>query len=143
VEDAQAVSEEEQAGLDNPLLWPATGNQVIDNVVSDSGRWDIVFISNVESENCAEGNEAEVISPADFAEVMPCGGPFLAYDAETGAFLEIVESDKPPSLDYEDVELPDPGDLENMPDAADAPAEPAGAPRTVDVDSIELPDAPS
>jgi hypothetical protein len=143
VEDAQAVSEEEQASLDNPLLWPATGNQVIDNVVSDSGRWDIVFISNVESENCAEGNEAQVISPADFAEVMPCGGPFLAYDAETGAFLEIVEADKPPSLDYQDVELPDPGDLENMPDAADAPAEPAGAPRTVDVDSIQLPDAPS
>jgi len=143
VEDAVAVPEAEQAELDNPLLWPATGNQVRENVVTDSGTWDIVFISNVESENCAEGNEAEVISPANAAEVMPCGGPFAAYDAETGAYLEIVEADKPPSLDYQTIELPDPGDLENMPDAESAPAEPAGAPREVDLASITLPDEPS
>jgi hypothetical protein len=143
VEDAQAVSEAEQAELDNPLLWPATGNQVIDNVVSDSGRWDIVFIANVDGENCVEGNEAEVISPANAAEVMPCGGPFEAYDAATGEFLAIVEADKPPSLDYETIELPDPGDLETMPDAETAPASPAGPPRTVDLDDYPLPDAVS
>lgn len=143
VEDAVAVSEAEQAELDNPLLWPASGNQVIDNVVTESGEWDIVFISNVESENCAEGNEASVVSPANLAEVAPCGGPFLAYDAETGRFLEIVEEEKPPSLDYQTIELPDPGDLENMPDADSAPASPAGPPRSVDLASITLPDAPS
>jgi hypothetical protein len=44
--------------------------------------------------------------------------------------------------DYREVDLPDPGDLENMPDAETAPAEPAGPPPTVDLDAIELP-APS
>ncbi len=48
----------------------------------------------------------------------------------------------PPSVPYDEVDLPDPGDLENMPDAADAPAEPAGPPRTVDLDAITVPDLP-
>jgi hypothetical protein len=141
-EDAVAVSEEEQAELDNPLLWPAERNVVEENVVSDSGRWDIVFIANVDHENCVAGNEATVYSPADLETVAPCGGPFAAYDAETGEFLAIVEADKPPSLDYEDTPLPDVPDQENMPDAETAPAEPAGAPREVDLASITTPDAP-
>lgn len=142
-EDVVAASEEVQAELDNPLLWPATGNQVIDNVITDSGEWDIVFIANAEGENCASGNEAEVTSPPDIESVAPCGGPFAAYDAETGRFLEIVEEDKPPSLDYETIELPDPGELENMPDPENAPAEPAGPPPAVDLDAITLPEPPS
>lgn len=143
VEDAQAAPEDVQAELPNPLLWPATGNEVVDNVVTGSGEWDIVFISNVDGENCVQGNEAEVVSPADADDVMPCGGPFLEYDAETGRFLEIVEEEKPPSVDYEDVDLPDPGELENMPDAATAPARPAGPPPSIDLSAYGVPDSAS
>jgi hypothetical protein len=142
-EDAVAVSEAEQAELDNPLPWPAVRNRVAENVVTESGIWDIIFISTAEFENCVEANEAEVVSPADIEAVAPCGGPFTAYDAETVTYLEAIEADAEPSANYEDVELPDPGDLENMPDAADAPAEPAGAPRTVDVASIVTPEVDS
>ena len=48
-------------------------------------------------------------------------------------------SDKPPSADYRD--QPEPPDPQNMPDAASARWEPAGAPPEIDLSSIEVPDA--
>jgi hypothetical protein len=46
----------------------------------------------------------------------------------------------PPSVDYQIAELPPIPDLDDMPDAATAPAEPAtNMPRPVDVDAIVAP----
>jgi hypothetical protein len=139
-EDAVAAPEGEVPEGD--LFWPATGNQVADNVVSGSAEWDIVVITlSGEAEgNCFAGNEAATTAPADIEQVLPCDGTAQAYEPEVARFLEIVEGDRPPPVDYREVELPDPGELENMPDAATAPPVPAGPPPEIDLDAISLPD---
>ncbi len=142
VEDAVAAPAEEMEGVDNPLLWESTGNRVVDNVVSGSGEWEIVVLT-LDGEgqgNCFAGNEfTGVTAPEDIEQVLPCEGPQESYTPEIGRFLEIVEGDRPPPVDYTEVELPDPGPQENMPDAENAPAEPAGPPPAIDLAAITLP----
>jgi len=141
VEDAVAAPAEEVP--DETIYWPASGNQVVDNVVTDSDEWDLVLIT-LDSDplgNCFAGNEAAVTSPADISETLPCEGAQQSYEPDIGRFLELVDAVQEPTGDYRDADLPDPGPQENMPDAADAPAEPAGAPRTVDVAAITVPAA--
>ena len=69
---------------DETIYWPATGNQVIDNVVSGSGEWDLVLITLGEDGegNCFEGNEAAVTSPPEISEVLPCEGAQQTYSPE-------------------------------------------------------------
>ena len=144
VEDAVAAPDDVIAELDNPLLWESSDNRVADNVVSGSEIWDLVVLTlDGEAQgNCFEGNEAAgVTAPPAIEDVLPCEGDPQSYEPEIARFLEIVEGDRPPPVDYEEVDLPDPGPQENMPDAEDAPAEPAGAPSAVDLDSITVPAA--
>ena len=55
-----------------------------------------------------------------------------------------ASEDFPPSVDYEDAELPELEEFENMPDAETAPAAPAtDMPPAVDLDAIAVPDAPT
>ena len=147
VEDSVPVSDEEIAELPNPLVWRSAGNQVIDNVAQDNGSaggWDIATVEPTETENCFSGNEAATFSPDNLQEVAPCGGPFGAIEAESATIAGILTELEAESVDYEDVELPDPGDLENMPDAATAPTEPARGPvGEIDIDAIEVPPAPT
>ena len=134
------------ADVENPLLWESTGNTVVGNVVSNSGEWELVLLtlSGEGDGNCFADNDFTGISaPPDIDTVVPCEGPQQSYEPELARFLEIADpTGNPPSVPYDEVDLPDPGDLENMPDAADAPAEPAGPPRTVDLDAITVPDLP-
>jgi Right handed beta helix region len=143
-EDAVPAADDVVAELDNPLLWPAIDNQVVGNVVSGSGIWDLALLT-LDGEahgNCFAGNEAEVTAPADIEQVLPCDGTPQTYEPETARFYEILEGDRPPPVPYEEVDLPDPGPYENMPDAETAPAQPAGPPPTVDLDAIEVPPPP-
>jgi hypothetical protein len=145
VEDSVPVSDAEIADLPNPLVWHSHRNQVIDNVATDNGSaggWDIASVEAEDTENCFSGNEADTFSPADLEEVAPCGGPFGVIAAESARVVEILDSLNAESADYEDVDLPDPPELENMPDAESAPAEPARGPEPVDTDSIEVPPPP-
>ena len=84
-----------------------------------------------------------MLSPEGIEDAIPCGGELGDFQADNAAFGEIVGGEKPPSVSYEDVDLPDPGPQENMPDAATAPAAPAGPPPSVDVASIGVPDRPA
>jgi hypothetical protein len=143
VEDAVAVPDAELAEIDNPLLWESSGNRVVDNVVSGSGEWEIVVLTlDGEAQgNCFAGNETTgTLAPPDIETVLPCEGTPGSYEPEIGRFLEIVEGERPPAVPYEDVDLPDPGPQENMPDAENAPAVPAGAPEALDLASYELPE---
>ncbi len=62
----------------------------------------------------------------------------------TSALCSLPSEDFPPSVDFEDAPLPELAELENMPDAATAPAAPAtDMPPAVDLDAIAVPDAPT
>ena len=142
VEDAVAAPADEIP--EGTIYWPVSGNRVADNVVTGSGEWDLVLITLSEDalDNCFEGNEAAITSPPEIHETLPCEGSQESYAPEIGRFLELVEAERPPIGDYQTADLPDPGDLGGMPDPENAPAEPAGPPAAVDLDAIELPDAP-
>jgi hypothetical protein len=142
VEDAVAFPEEEMADVDNPLLWESSDNHVVGNVVSGSGEWDMVLLTlNGEADgNCFADNEAAgTVAPPDIETVVPCDGTPQTFTPEIGRFLEIVEGERPPPVPYQEVELPDPGPQENMPDAETAPAVPGAAPDAVDLEAIQLP----
>ncbi len=146
VENVEAASEDVMADVDNPLLWDSVGNSVAGNVVSNSGAWDLVLLT-LDGEgdgNCFTDNEWDgITAPPEIDTIVPCDGPQQSFEPEITRFLEFADSSgNPESVPYEEVDLPDPGDLENMPDAADAPAVPAGPPRTVDLAAITVPDLP-
>ena len=147
VEDSVPVSDAEIAQLPNPLVWHSNRNEVIDNVAEGNdadGGWDVMSVEAGDTENCFSGNQATVFSPADLEAVAPCGGPFGELAGEAASLVGLLDTLQAEPQDFETVELPDPGDLENMPDAATAPTEPARGPvGEIDIDAIQVPPAPT
>lgn len=144
VEDSVPVSDAEIADLPNPLVWHSSGNRVTGNVSEDNGTWDLALIEVAEEGNCFSDNESAITTPADLQAVAPCDGTGSAYELESAAYVAALDADgNQDSTAFQDVDLPDPGDLENMPDAATAPTEPARGPGEIDTDSITVPDAPT
>jgi hypothetical protein len=146
VEDVVPADDAAMEGVDNPLLWSSAGNHVEGNVVSGSGLFDLALLT-IEGDpegNCFADNETDgLTSPEDIQAVVPCDGAQGTLEPQIEYLLQLADaSDNPPAVPYEDADLPDPGDLENMPDAATAPAVPAGPPREVDLDAITVPDLP-
>jgi hypothetical protein len=145
VEAPDLASDEELAAADNPIIWPAEDNRVAGNVVEDNGEWDLVALT-LDGEahgNCFDGNDVAtggVVSPPDIDTVLPCDGEPGTFSPEIARFLEILNRPLEAPPDYEDVDLPDPGPQDEMPDAADAPAEPGRAPEPVDLDAIGVPE---
>ena len=132
------------------LLWDPYENTVTDNVVED-GRVADIGVATVSSDpaalgNCFAGNTFATSAPADLETLAPCdgdgSGDWATGALDLGALIAAAESG-PPSVDYQEAELPELEVLENMPDAATAPAAPAtDMPPTVDLDAITVPDAP-
>jgi hypothetical protein len=123
--------------------WPVTGNKVEDNVVTGSGVADLAAWDEPDSKNCFAGNEFETTAPLDLETLMPCEGEGTG-DREAGKLDLTVLADpstKPEAKDYKT--MPEPEAQESMPDADSAAWEPAGSPREVDLDAIEVPAAPS
>ncbi len=147
VEDSVPVSDAEIAQLPNPLVWHAHRNQVVGNTAQGNdanGGWDIMSVEGEDKENCFADNDAAVFSPADLEQAAPCGGPFGVINAESAALVGLLDTQQADPADFQTVDLPDPGDLENMPDATTAPTEPARGPvGEIDVDVIEVPPAPT
>jgi hypothetical protein len=122
--------------------WPVTGNTVRDNIVSGSGVADLASWDEPDSGNCFADNEYETTAPVELETLLPCEGTGSG-DREDGRLDLTVLADvenKPESGDYKTMPEPEPQD--SMPDAASAEWEPAGEPREVDLDAIEVPDAP-
>jgi hypothetical protein len=122
--------------------WPVTGNTVRDNVVSGSGLADLAVWDDPGAENCFAGNDHETTAPKELETLMPCDGEGSG-DREAGALDLAVLADldtKPESKDYKT--MPEPEAQDSMPDADSADWGPAEAPREVDLDAIEVPDAP-
>ena len=146
-DDPPAVTDPDALGL---VLWDAMQNQVVDNVVSDSGLADI-GVGSLQPDlaalgNCFSGNTISSSSPLELEALAPCEGDPTADDWAAGALDlgALIAAVRPPSVDYEMAPTPEPPDQPNMPDAATAPAQPAtNVPFAVDVDAITVPERPA
>jgi nitrous oxidase accessory protein NosD len=128
------------------VIWNPRDNRVVDNVVEDSRLADLAVGSTEDisqAGNCFSGNTFTTSAPRNVETLAPCEGKgtgdWSAGALDLGSLIAAVH---PPSQDYKT--SPAPGPQENMPDAKDAPARPAGHPfEKPDVDSITVPDKPS
>lgn len=142
--DAIPADDADTADLPATLLWPASGNVVRGNVISDSGVADMLLAIVGKEINKFCDNEHETTLPADLETIQPCEGEPGKVGAEgTVKMLELIEEERAPSVPYDEAVWPEPGPQESMPDAETAPARPArGLPYEVDLDAITLPEMP-
>lgn len=138
------------AELPDFLLWPAEGNTIRDNVVSDSRIADLATGDAGASDtpdggNCFSGNTFATTAPTDLEKKAPCGGEPSGDFTEGALDLGVLMSaEHPPSVDYKTAPIPEPPPQANMPDAATAPPRPAtDVPPRVDVDAITVPKRPA
>ena len=136
--------------LPDTLLWPSQDNVVVGNIVSDSrladiGLADLGLSPTPDGGNCFAANTVTVTAPTDLESLAPCDGEPATAGWDVGALdvLQLIDREKPPPVDYKEVELPDPGSQPDMPDAETAPAEPQVAtPDFPDLAAIEVPARP-
>ncbi len=132
------------------LIWDAHENRVVGNVVSDSREADLA-VASADTDlstlgNCFSDNEFATTAPTDLQTLAPCdgtgSGDWTAGDLGVIRWLAEIDS-RPPAVDYQEASLPEIPVLENMPDAATAPARPAvDVPYAVDLAAIPVPPAP-
>ncbi|MFM8382783.1 MAG: hypothetical protein ACKOA6_12445, partial [Actinomycetota bacterium] len=131
------------------VLWDSQDNEVRGNVLEDNRVADLAVGSagtNLwELGNCFEDNVFATTAPTNLVTLSPCSGLDAAGDWLTGDLNVIswlVDAETaPPSVDWKTANLPERPILENMPDAAGAPAVPASAvPPTIDLAAIAVPD---
>jgi len=99
----------------NPAIqenfWPAERNRVVDNVVHESGDFDLAIVAVPDmGENCFADNEFDTSGPRAIEAVAPCEGTPVG-DATDGApdiekYLDT--SDNPPGVPFDEQPLPDP-----------------------------------
>jgi plastocyanin len=139
------------------ILWSPHDNRVIGNVLDDNREGDLAITDVVENDlsyvdpvplgNCFADNTFSTSAPTDIEELLPCDGEGSGADWTLGAldalrWLEDVDTE-PASIDYATAPTPEPPILEGMPDATEAPAQPAtNMPPEVDIASIVVPDRP-
>ncbi|HSL59400.1 MAG TPA: right-handed parallel beta-helix repeat-containing protein [Acidimicrobiales bacterium] len=148
---------------DNPLpdpetvpelvLWNATGNRIVGNVVSDSGLADLASgtidlgdgITNATLDNCFSGNTFATTAPFELEALAPCDGEGSGGDFEAGAFDLLVLIGEMPPEPAPDVyrTTPEPGPQETMPDALTRAAERFDGPTRPDRDAITVPARPA
>lgn len=130
---------------DNPAAenFDARDNEIRANVLSDNRSADLVLVSTIDDPTDAGGN---CFSGNDYATSLPlqipvCGETLAGFETDLARFIELLGSPKPEGVQFQEVELPDPGQQPEMPDAATAPARPAsqGVPMAIDLDAIRVP----
>jgi hypothetical protein len=141
---------EEPVGL---VLWNATGNRIVANVVEASGLADLASgtialdggLTTAQLDNCFAGNTFATSAPVDLEALAPCDGEGSGGDFEAGAFdlmaLMAQQPAKPPKDSYKDT--PEPGAQETMPDPETAPHPRFEGPEKPDLDAIEVPAKPA
>jgi hypothetical protein len=132
------------------ILWDPQENSVVGNVASDNRVADIAVASLSDVSvllNCFADNTYETSAPLDLESLAPCegegsGGDWAAGAIDIAQWLVDAET-APPSVPYDEAELPEIPVLDGMPDAETAPANPAvNMPPTVDLDAITVPEMP-
>lgn len=142
---------EEPVGL---VLWNATGNRFVGNVVESSGLADIASatialdedsLTTAELDNCFSGNTFTTSSPTDLEALAPCDGQGNGGNFELGTFdlLELMtdQPEKPSKDSYKTT--PEPPAQETMPGELEAPHVRFEAPEKPDVTAIVVPSKPT
>ncbi|MGB3054967.1 MAG: right-handed parallel beta-helix repeat-containing protein [Acidimicrobiales bacterium] len=136
------------------VMWNATGNRIVGNVIEASGQADLASgtlsiedgdLTTAELNNCFSGNTFTTSAPTDLEKLAPCDGTGSGGDFEAGAFdlMGLIASQpaKPPKDSYKTT--PEPGLQPSMPDAETAPHPRFEGPEKPDVASIEVPAKPA
>lgn len=137
----------DEADVPGTVLWEATGNSIIDNVVSGSGLADLASgtIGDAAAlNNCFAGNEFESTAPTDLEALAPCDGEGNGGSFAQGALdLLVLINEQPPKPEGDVYQsTPEPGPQETMPGALTKPYERFEAPEKPDVASIAVPARP-
>jgi hypothetical protein len=142
--EARNLPTADPADIPETVLWNPRGNEVVGNVIEESGLADIAVGSLVDVsgfENCFADNEHATSAPTDLETLAPCDGEGSGDWASGALDFAPFLAEKPPSGDYKTSPEPEPQD--NMPDAENAPANPAtSVPSDIDLDAIEVPQRP-
>ena len=125
----------------------ARRNTVRDNVTRDDRVADLLLVTTLDDAkdaggNCFSGNQFRTSSPPSLEDLVPCGStPSPSFTADIGRFAAAFTAEKPKGVDYKGVRLPAPPVLEDMPNAANAPARPAdeNVPMHIDLSTITVP----
>ena len=136
------------------VLWNATGNRFVGNVVSGSGLADLASgtialdadsPTTADLDNCFSENEFTSTAPTDLEALAPCDGEGSGGDFEANALDLLVLINEMPDAPPEDAykNTPEPEDQESMPDPLTTPYERFEAPEKPDVDAIEVPAKPA
>ena len=136
------------------VLWNATGNQVVGNVVSGSGLADLASatiedpakgITTESLDNCFADNTFSSSAPAAIEELSPCDGEGSGGDFSLGALdLVTLVASQPPAPEKDAWRItPVPPAQETMPDPEGTPAERFDGPEIPDIDAIEVPVRPA
>ena len=132
-----------------PILWDAQQNRVVGNVLSDNRVADILLASAGSDistlGNCFSQNTFTTTRPNALEALAPCDGAGTG-DWKDGQYdiAGWLGEAHPPSADWQTAPLPALELQEQMPGAADAPADPAiDMPPTVDLDAIQVPAKPA
>jgi hypothetical protein len=136
------------------VLWNASGNRFVGNVVSGSGLADLASgtialdadsPTTADLENCFSDNEHDTTAPTDLEALAPCDGEGSGGDFEAGALdLLVLINEMPPAPPKDAYKTtPEPGDQPNMPDALTKAPTKFEAPEKPDVDAIEVPSKPT
>lgn len=136
------------------VLWNATGNRIVDNVVSGSGLADLASataplgddpLTTAELDNCFSGNQHETTAPTGLEDLAPCDGEGSGGDFEAGGLNLLVLINEQPPRPAEDAykTTPEPGDQPSMPDALTKEPARFERPERPDVDAITVPEKPA
>lgn len=140
------VLDVDEDALPATIFWTAIDNMVTENEVSDSRLVDLGLnmvgtTPTADGGNCFSDNIFTTSAPTGLEQKAPCIG-VVGGDFDEGSFDvgQLIARDKPEPVPYQDVDLPDPGDQPNMPDAKTAKARPQReTPKFPDLASISLP----
>jgi hypothetical protein len=136
------------------VLWNATGNRIVDNVVSGSGLADLASataplgedpLTTAQLNNCFSGNDHESTAPTALEDLAPCDGEGSGGDFEAGGLNLLVLLNEQPEKPAEDAykSTPEPGDQPTMPDALTKAPTRFERPERPDVDAIGVPEKPT
>lgn len=136
------------------VLWNATGNRFVGNVIEASGLADIASatialeeggLTTADLDNCFSGNTFTSSAPTDLEGLAPCDGEGNGGSFDEGALdLLVLMTDQPerPSKDSYKT-TPEPPAQESMPGDVEAPHVPFDAPVKPDVAAIAVPAKPT
>jgi hypothetical protein len=134
------------------VLWNATGNHFVGNVIENSGLADIGSGTIPDDNkslkalnNCFSDNTFKTSAPSDLEKLAPCTGAGNGGDFSKGS-LDLIPliADKPPVPSRSAYRsTPIPGDQDNMPGATSQAAEKFTGPKKPDIAAIKVPKKPS